>query len=45
MDTQKQIDSHLNVILDNMCRYVEANYWDIDFINGVKRMNNILKSG
>ena len=24
-------DNHLNVILANMCRYVEANYWDIDF--------------
>ena len=23
--------SHLHVILGNMCRYVEANYWDIDF--------------
>jgi hypothetical protein len=27
----KEIDSHLNVILVNMCRYVEANYWDINF--------------
>tara|TARA_R100000008_G_C3515687_1_gene131198 strand:+ start:398 stop:760 length:363 start_codon:yes stop_codon:yes gene_type:complete len=30
MNKQKQ-DSHLNVILANMCRYVEVNYWDIDF--------------
>ena len=29
-------DNHLNVILANMCRYVEANYWDIDFSNGVR---------
>ena len=24
-------DNHLHVILGNMCRYVEVNYWDIDF--------------
>ena len=24
-------DNHLHVILGNMCRYVEANYWKIDF--------------
>ena len=24
-------DNHLHVILGNMCRYVEAKYWKIDF--------------
>ena len=24
-------DNHLHIILGNMCRYVEGNYWKIDF--------------
>ena len=41
MNKQKQ-DSHLNVILANMCRYVEVNYWDIDF-NKDNSINRFMK--